>query len=137
MKNIDEYLCKYGLHDCAAERICIQNNSLVFSFGTGVYDLDKKGTEAFKTAKCFMCLEIENLNTKQMWEHIEISKINKNKIREIDYKKFVEEVDKYKFEIIENYLSHFGSSILLEGYISKNRYQIKISEISKIEFIFK
>ena len=41
------------------------------------------------------------------------------------------------FEIIENYLSYFGNSILLEGYTSKSRYQIKVSEISKIEFNFK
>ena len=84
-----------------------------------------------------MCLEIKKLNKEQMWEHIEISKINKNKINEIDYEEFVEEVNKYKFDIMENYLSYFGNSILLEGYASKKRYQIKISEISKIEFNFK
>lgn len=33
MKNIDEYLYKYGLHDCVVERIYAQNNSLVFCFG--------------------------------------------------------------------------------------------------------
>ena len=137
MKNIDEYLYKYGLHDCVVERIYIQNNMLVFCFVTGVYNLNEKGTETTKTTECLMCLEIEELNKEQMWEHIEISKINKNKIIEIDYEKFVEEVDKYKFEIMENYLSYFGNSILLEGYTSKNKYQIKVSEISKILFNFK
>ena len=58
-------------------------------------------------------------------EHIEISKIIKNKINEIDYEKFVEEVDKYKFEIMENYLSYFGNSILLEGYTSKRSIKLK------------
>ena len=137
MKNIDEYLYKYGLHDCVVERIYVQNNSLVFYFGTGVYNLNEKGTETTKTTECLMCLEIDELNKKQMWEHIEILKINKNKINEIDYEKFIEEVDKCKFEIIENYLSYFGNSILLEGYTSKSRYQIKVFEISKIEFNFK
>lgn len=137
MKNIDEYLYKYGLHDCVVERIYVQNNSLVFSFGKGVYNLNENGTETTKTTACLMYLEIEKLNKEQMWEHIEISKINKNKINEIDYEKFIEEVNKYKFDILENYLSYFGNSVLLEGYTSKNRYQIKISEISKIEFNFK
>lgn len=137
MKNIDEYLYKYGLHDCVVERIYAQNNLLVFCFRTGVYNLNEKGNETTKTTECFMCLEIENLNKKQMWEHIEISKIIKNKINEIDYEKFVEEVDKYKFEIMENYLSYFGNSILLEGYTSKKKYQIKVSEILKIEFKLK
>lgn len=137
MKKIDEYLYKYGLHDCVVERIYVQNNSLAFCFNTGVYNLNEKGAETTKTTSCLMCLEIEDLNTEQMWEHIEILKIAKNKICEIDYEEFVEEVDKFKFEIIENYLSYFGQSVLLDGYTSKRRYQIKVSEIAKIEFDFK
>ncbi len=137
MENIDEYLYKYGLHDCVVERIYVQNNSLVFCFRTGVYNLNEKGTETIKTNECLMCLELEKLNKEQMWEYIEILKFHKNTINEIDYEEFVEEVDKYKFDIEENYLSYFGNGILIEGYISKNRYQIKISEILKIEFNFK
>lgn len=137
MKNIDEYLYKYGLHDCVVKKVYVQNNSLIFCFNTGVYNLNEKGTETTKTSNCLMCLDIENLNTEKMWEHIEISKIAKNKISEIDYAKFTEEVDKFNFEIIENYISYFGQSVLLDGYSSKNRYQIKVSEIKKIEFNFK
>ena len=99
MKNIDEYLYKYGLHDCVVERIYVQNNSPVFYFNTGVYNLNEKGTETTKTTECLMCLEIENLNTKQMWEHIEIAKINKNKISETDYEEFVEEVDNVNLKL--------------------------------------
>lgn len=58
-------------------------------------------------------------------------KVVKNKILEIDYEQFALKVDKDNFKIIDNYLSYFGQSILLDGYISKNRYQIKISEIKK------
>ncbi len=137
MKNVDEYLYKYGLHDCVVEKIYVQNNSLVFCFNTGVYNLNEKGIETIKTTNCLMCLEIKKLNVEQIWQHIEILKIAKNKICEIDYEQFVEEVDKFNFEIIENYLSNFGQSILLDGYVSKNRYQIKVSEIEKIEFNFK
>ena len=137
MKNIDEYLYKYGLHDCVVEKIYVQNNALVFCFNTGIYNLNEKGAETTKTTSCLMFLEIEDLKIEQMWEHIEISKINKNRISEIDFEEFIGDVEKFKFEIIENYLSYFGNSILLEGYTSKNRYQIKVSEISKIEFNFK
>lgn len=137
MKNIDEYLYKYGLHDCVVEKIYVQNNALVFCFNTGIYNLNEKGKETTKTTSCLMFLEIEDLKIEQMWEYIEISKINKNRISEIDYEEFIGEVEKFKFEIMENYLSYFGNSILLEGYTSKNRYQIKVSEISKIEFNFK
>ena len=80
---------------------------------------------------CLMCLEINDLNIERIWEHVEILKVVKNKILEIDYEQFALKVDKDNFKIIDNYLSYFGQSILLDGYISKNRYQIKISEIKK------
>ncbi len=137
MNNIDEYLYKYGLHDCVVEKVYTQNNSLAFCFNTGVYKLDEKGTETAKTTNCLMLLELEDLDCKQIWKHVEVLKINKNKIYEINFEKFIEDVSKFKFEIDENYLSYFGQSILLDGYAFKNRYQIKISEILKIKFIFK
>lgn len=129
MKYIDEFLYKYGLHDCIVSKIYIKNNFLVFCFKTGIYNLNEKGVETTKTTNCLMCLEINDLNIERIWEHVEILKVVKNKILEIDYEQFALKVDKDNFKIIDNYLSYFGQSILLDGYISKNRYQIKISEI--------
>ena len=126
---IDEFLYKYGLHDCIVSKIYIKNNFLVFCFKTGIYNLNEKGVETTKTTNCLMCLDINDLNIERIWEHVEILKVVKNKILEIDYEKFALKVDKDNFKIIDNYLSYFGQSILLDGYISKNRYQIKISEI--------
>lgn len=128
---IDEFLYKYGLHDCIVSKIYIKNNFLVFCFKTGIYNLNEKGVETTKTTNCLMCLEINDLNIERIWEHVEILKVVKNKILEIDYEQFALKVDKDNFKIIDNYLSYFGQSILLDGYISKNRYQIKISEIKK------
>lgn len=128
---IDEFLYKYGLHDCIVSKIYIKNNFLVFCFKTGIYNLNEKGVETTKTTNFLMCLEINDLNIERIWEHVEILKVVKNKILEIDYEQFALKVDKDNFKIIDNYLSYFGQSILLDGYISKNRYQIKISEIKK------
>ena len=129
MEYIDEFLYKYGLHDCIVSKIYIKNYFLVFCFKTGIYNLNEKGVETTKTTNCLMCLEINDLNIERIWEHVEILKVVKNKILEIDYEQFALKVDKDNFKIIDNYLSYFGQSILLDGYISKNRYQIKISEI--------
>ena len=131
MEYIDEFLYKYGLHDCIVSKIYIKNNFLVFCFKTGIYNLNEKGVETTKTTNCLMCLEINDLNIERIWEHVEILKVVKNKILEIYYYQFELKVDKDNFKIIDNYLSYFGQSILLDGYISKNRYQIKISEIKK------
>lgn len=129
MEYIDEFLYKYGLHDCIVSKIYIKNNFFVFCFKTGIYNLNEKGVETTKTTNCLMCLEINDLNIERIWEHVEILKVVKNKILEIGYEQFALKVDKDNFKIIDNYLSYFGQSILLDGYISKNRYQIKISEI--------
>lgn len=131
MEYIDEFLYKYGLHDCIVSKIYIKNSFFVFCFKTGIYNLNEKGVETAKTTNCLMCLEINDLNIERIWEHVEILKVVKNKILEIDYEQFALKVDKDNFKIIDNYLSYFGQSILLDGYISKNRYQIKISEIKK------
>ncbi|MGN1155418.1 MAG: hypothetical protein ACI4TK_04510 [Agathobacter sp.] len=137
MINIDDYLFKYGLHDCVVDRVLVQNNSLVFCFKTGVYKLNESAKETTKTSYCLMDIEIRELNIEKMWEHIEVIKICKNTVCEVVCEEFIDEVNKFKFDIQENYLSSFGQSILLEGYTLKSRYQIKISEIINIRFSFK
>lgn len=117
MEYIDEFLYKYGLHDCIVSKIYIKNNFLVFCFKTGIYNLNEKGVKTTKTTNCLMCLEINDLNIERIWEHVEILKVVKNKILEIDYEQFALKVDKDNFKIIDNYLSYFGQSILLDGYI--------------------
>lgn len=113
------------------QKFILKITFFVFCFKTGIYNLNEKGVETTKTTNCLMCLEINDLNIERIWEHVEILKVVKNKILEIDYEQFALKVDKDNFKIIDNYLSYFGQSILLDGYISKNRYQIKISEIKK------
>ena len=132
----DEYLYKYGLHDCIVDDITIDGQKICFHFNFGVYLLDKSGKETDKTASCIMSIEIADLDINEIWEHVVIYRIFKNKINEIQYKKFVEEVQNFKFNIDINYLSSFCNDILIEGYISKHKYQFRISEIYKIEFLF-
>ncbi len=136
MINIDDYLFKYGLHDCVVDKVLVKNNSLVFCFEAGVYKLNESAKETTKTSYCLMDLEIRGLDIEKMWEHIEVIKISKNTVREMEWEEFMDEVNEFKFDIQENYLSYFGQSILLEGYTSKSRYQIKISEIISIRFSF-
>ena len=137
MKNMEEYLFKYCLHDCVVDKVLVQNNSIVFCFNTGVYKLNENAKEITKTSSCLMDLEIRGLNIEKMWQHMEVSRICKNAVCEIECEEFIEEVNKFKFDVQHNYLSYFGQGILLEGYILKSRYQIKISEILNIRFTFK
>ena len=136
MTNFNEYLYVYGLHDCEVSSITFKNNCLFFHFVSGVYLLDKNKKESQRTSECAMCIEIENFDYQNKEDRLEVFRIFKGKIKEIKFDSLIKTTEKYKFDINVNYFSGFGNSILLDGYSSKYRYQIHISEIKKISFIF-
>ncbi len=132
----DEYLYKYGLHDSMLYGINIKNNTLIFQFDTGIYLLDE-GKEMKNTTTCLMCIELPDLNIDKMDEHIEITKFVKKKIiYDFAYNDFVKEVKKNGFEIFRNYYSSFMQGILIEGFIMEEKYQILVSDIKNIKYIF-
>ena len=136
IENINDYLYKYGLHHCEAEKIYVKGNSVIFCFNTGVYYLDETGKETTKTPSCLMLLEIEGLNKRRIWEYVEIYRVKKMEIREISFLGFIKEVNEYQFRIDMNYLSTFCGCIRLEGSTKKNRYLFGVSGIKRIEFKF-
>ena len=136
IENINDYLYKYGLHDCEAEKIYVKGNSVIFCFNTGVYYLDETGKETTKTPSCLMLLEIEGLNKRRIWEYVEIYRIKKKEIRRVSFGKFIKEVDKYQFGTMVNYISTFNQSILLDGGTLKNYYFFVAYGVNRIEFKF-
>jgi len=127
---------KYGLHDCTVDTLWIEKNKLVLQFNTGVYELDSTGTEKHKTSPCKMFISLHNLNENKIWEHVQITRTRKSKIREIPYNKFVETVAKQKMDISINFFSPFNNTVLLKGYMQDGKYDIVISETISIELVF-
>ena len=136
MINNNTILFKYGLHDSIIDKIFIQSNMLLLLFNFGIYKLNENGKETTKTSRCTICIEVEGLNNDNICEHIQIYKIHKNKIKEIEYEKFAQAVNSSGFNIDSTYLSCLENNILLEVYILKNQYQVKISECVNIELNF-
>ena len=132
----DEYLYKYGLHDCIIDSIYIVGDRLHLNMSSGVYNLTPNGTESEKTSPCDLVLEIDDFDKYKPWQHIEINKSYKRKVYDVNFDSFIKKVKKYKFDIDNNYFSAFCNTILIHGYLDKGKYEIIISEIKSIQFVF-
>jgi len=136
MDGFSDYLYKYGLHDCMIDDIIIDNGNVVFVFGSGIYMLDPSGKEIRLTKSCKVIVELDETNPQQALNYIDVVKIFRESISEVDCADFVEIVKQFKFSIILNYYSYFNNSILLKGYVNNSKYEITISEIRRIAFDF-
>ena len=131
-----ESMFKYGLHDCRIDNVFCENGEMFLVFASGVYELDATGKETCLTPSCRMVIEFAENDIQKIFNHIEITRTSKGKTTDIDYNKFVEDVEKYKFDVDINYFSRFCNTILIEGYISKWKYAVVISEVENIKYLF-
>lgn len=131
-----EYIKKYGLHDCIIDTINIENNGVHFDMLSGVYTLSSEGKELSKSSACKIFFEIGDFDKHKPWQHIQVTQTYKGQFHNVTLFSFLNRVEKYKFDISINYYSPFDNRILIKGYLDKGRYEIEISEINKIHFIF-
>ena len=135
MNYFDEYLYKYGLHDCKLNKMEIKNGILHLYFDQGVYELDERGKEISLTGSCTVMIELsERFTELEAKERIEIVKISKRKKFEIDYEVFKKRVDRFGFDIIINYYSYFCNTIMMKGYMKSDEYEITIPMVKKVSF---
>ena len=128
----NDFLYTYGLHDTEITDIFIEDNKVVFCFGNGVYQLDSTGRETELTVPCKMYVDIYDFNVDSIWEHIQIYKKRKNKIKEVKWEDFVKDLRKNRFEIYKNWYSPFNNGIKLEI----DWYTVTITEVKSVSFIF-
>ena len=83
-----------------------------------------------------MKIYIDNFDINSMHQHVEIKKIRKSKIIEIEFKVFLKFLEKKDFKIYLDYYSFFAKSILLNGFLGNFEIELKITEIEKITFDF-
>ncbi|MBQ4585459.1 MAG: hypothetical protein IJA82_04560 [Clostridia bacterium] len=129
-----EHMSKYGLHDCMINEIWLDNRQIKFNFPLGVYKLNDSGKETELTEACTMNIDVDN--STNLDNHIQVNKIRKNKIESIEFDQFVQLIKKSNFDIDINFYSPFCNTILLKGYIEKYMYELTISEITQMFFVF-
>ena len=136
MKRFDEYLYKYGLHDCTIDQLFCENEKIIFCFDSGIYELNVSGVETTLTKSCKMIIEIDKFISQNICQHIEINQISKKRFSEISCEKFAKIVNKFKFDIDMHYYSYFCNTILLKGSANNQDYEILISEVKQVLFRF-
>lgn len=136
MTTFHEYLNKYSLHDSVMDSIKIINNDIIFCFQSGIYELNSLGKQTNLTMSCNMIVSIESLNIDKLWEYIDIKRIYKGKVVDIDFLKFSILLNEHKWNLDMYFCSSFCNTILLKGYVSKYYYELSISNIKNIEFLF-
>lgn len=135
MNFVNKDIIKYGLHDTAFDFIEINSDGITLLFADGVYFLDENGKEVSLSKECRLKLTIDNFNSENLSEHITVTKVHKNKVQEIEMIDFINKLKNNRFDIYLDFYSDFSRSILLKGYLSKNKFEIIMSEINNIEFI--
>lgn len=136
MNNFELYLNRYGLHDTFINKVVLTNNGVEFVFREGVYLLDSTGKMTNKTDTCTMDVYICDFDKDSIYQHVEVRKIFKNKIAEIEFKEFLKLLNKNSFKIYLDWYSFFANSMLLTGSIGRYEIEIKITEIEKFFFAF-
>ncbi len=136
MTAFHEYLNKYSLHDSVVDDVKIVNNDIVFCFQSGIYELNSLGKQTNLTTSCKMIVNIESLNIEKLWEYIDIKRLYRGKVVEMDFWQFSTFVHEHKWDLDIHFYSRFCNTILLKGYVSKYNIELSISDISKIEFLF-
>lgn len=136
MNNFKNSLNQYGLHDTFVDKIFLQQDAIVFCFETGVYHLDVDGRLSQKTSACQMQIVVRNLDLEQMYEHVEIKTIKNSKSKEVSFNIFLKQANRNGLEIYLDYYSFFAKALLLKCFVEGLEFEIQITEIEKICFVF-
>ena len=126
----------YGLHDTEINRITCTDVGIILEFSNGVYLLDNTGKETVLSKKCYFELKINSFDRLNISEHIEIKRIRKKKIKEIEYDKFVALLSKNTLSIYLDYYCPFAGSLLIKGSIDKYGIEFVVSEIAELSYSF-
>lgn len=133
---LHEIKYQYGLHDTVINKITRTNVGIILEFDDGVYLLDDTGKETVLSKKCNLELKINFFDRQKMYEHIEIKRICKKKIEEIEYEEFEALLSKNAFAVYLDYYCPFGDSLLIKGAIGKYGIEFVVTEIAELSYSF-
>lgn len=128
---------RYGLHDTAVNRIACNQEGIELFFRDGVYFLNENGNETALSGACKMAIKIDKFDPRRTYEHISICQFRKSKVKRIEFVEFTKLVEKDAFQVDIDYYSFFGAAILLKGRCGKFEIEFTITDVDKVEYIFK
>lgn len=134
MKHFEPYPDRYCLHDTTVDRIRIKSDRIEFVFYKGVYVYDRDGEPTGTTGPCRMNVLIRDLDADRIFQHMEVKRVRNSRIKEMDVPGFLDLVNENGLKIYLDYVSFFANSVLLIGTVKQTEFQIRITEIDKIDF---
>lgn len=137
MKKFNEFIYRYGLHDCKLNNIMITDGVVFLVFNQGIYSLNNLGKEINLTNSCTMRIKFSDFaHHLDIVNQIDITRISNKKVFDTEFDDFANKVNKWGFTIEKSYYSYFCNTIMIKGYINRDRYEIEISSIDEILFMF-
>ncbi len=133
---LHEVKYQYGLHDTVINRITCTDNGIIMEFDDGAYLLDNMGRETVLSKKCYLIIKINSFDRHNMYEHIEIKRIYKNKIKDIEYDEFEALLSKKSFLVNLDYYCPFADSLLIKGSIGKYGIEFVVTEVAELSYTF-
>ena len=134
--NIGQINEKYCLHDCVINKIEIKDSTLILCLSKGVYEFNANIGIYNISENCNIHMNIDDLNEKEVCEHVSINLFKKNIKKDISFNKFCELVNRYNFRIYLDFYSNFAKGILLKGYCNKHEIEFFVTEVNDIQFVF-
>ncbi len=133
---LHEIKYQYGLHDTVINRIIRIDDGIILEFDDGVFLLDDLGRETVLSKKCYLKVQINDFDRQNMFQHININLVRKNRIKDVEYDKFETLLSKNSFSVYLDYYCPFGDALLIKGNIDKYGIEFEVSEIAELSFTF-
>ena len=127
---------KYCLHDCIINKIEIKDSAVILYFVNGIYAIDDNIETYTIVENCNIYINVDNLNEKEVYEHISVQLFKKNVRKDLSFNKFIEMVKKDRFKIYLDFYSDFAKGILLKGNCNKYEIEMLITEVNDIQVVF-
>ncbi len=127
---------KYCLHDCIINKIEIKDSAVILYFVNGIYAIDDNIETYTIVENCNIYINVDNLNEKEVYEHISVQLFKKNVRKDLSFNKFIEMVKKDSFKIYLDFYSDFAKGILLKGNCNKYEIEMLITEVNDIQVVF-
>lgn len=132
---LDESIRGFLLHESSIKKISYEASRLILEFNRGFRNKNHE-----ELANCKIIIAVKNMRETSISSFLSIYKSTEGryctKSTQLSLSKFSKMLLKGDFIIESEFYSEFERAILLFGYISNHRIELKITDIEQLEFLF-
>ena len=136
MNDFESSLNRYVLHDTVITSAMVNSGSLTFVFDDGVFFFEPSLCSFNHTCTCHMNILIKDFDIDRLYENIEIKTIVHGVVKDVSFDNLMTLIKKSGFRIYLDYYCFFAKSILLIGNTEDFEFEITVTDIEKIDFVF-